>query len=69
VKITLIPNGPVMINTQGEWRYTGAGKSHKNNDRVALCRCGQSANKPFCDGTHKKVGFEAAGGDLELTPK
>ncbi|MGO9198418.1 MAG: CDGSH iron-sulfur domain-containing protein [Acidimicrobiales bacterium] len=29
--------------------------------RYALCRCGQSSNKPFCDGTHAKVGFDAAG--------
>jgi len=28
--------------------------------KVALCRCGQSANRPFCDGTHKKVNFLAA---------
>jgi CDGSH-type Zn-finger protein len=27
---------------------------------IALCRCGHSKNKPFCDGTHKQVGFQAA---------
>ena len=27
-------------------------------ETIYLCRCGQSSNKPFCDGTHKKVGFE-----------
>jgi CDGSH-type Zn-finger protein len=69
MKINIIPNGPILIETQGEWRYSGEGKSHKNNDRVALCRCGQSSLKPFCDGTHKKRGFEAGGGELDLTPK
>jgi CDGSH-type Zn-finger protein len=35
--------------------YDLTGKPH-----VSLCRCGGSVNKPFCDGTHSKVGFQAA---------
>jgi CDGSH-type Zn-finger protein len=35
-------------------------------DKIALCRCGQSKNRPFCDGTHKTCGFQAA--ELAVVP-
>lgn len=56
--IKLMKNGPVLL----EGTYTlespkiGEFTSSKN---IALCRCGGSSNKPFCDGTHKKIGFKA----------
>ena len=53
------PNGPLHVsgtialrNSRGELMATEA--------EFWLCRCGQSANKPFCDGTHKRVGFASA---------
>ncbi|GBD10620.1 hypothetical protein HRbin23_00264 [bacterium HR23] len=44
-------SGPVKVVDS-----TGKEFTLKGNP-IALCRCGQSANKPFCDGTHKRVGF------------
>ena len=61
VTITVRPNGPLrvegpikLINTDGaQIDLTG-------KPAVSLCRCGASTNKPFCDGTHSKIGFQAA---------
>ena len=50
---TVFPNGPIHI--KGALLIRGEEK-----DEVYLCRCGQSANKPFCDGSHKTSGFEDA---------
>ena len=50
------PNGPLFL--RGHIRIVGeGGKILREDTRVALCRCGGSANKPFCDGTHRRNGF------------
>ncbi len=52
-------NGPYLI--QGQATYTDAAGNEQTTEgtTVALCRCGASANKPFCDGAHRKINFEA----------
>lgn len=58
VTITLRPNGPLKIRgTILVKRRDGEVLSREAE--IALCRCGQSANKPFCDSTHKKISFQA----------
>ena len=54
--ITPSPNGPLLI--QGAVTLiTGAGRRATSTSKTALCRCGQSSNKPFCDGAHNAAGF------------
>lgn len=50
-----IVRGPARIKDADGTEYDTEGKSS-----VALCRCGASETKPFCDGTHSEIGFEAA---------
>src|SRR5689334_21430655 len=59
VKIDARPNGPYVIIGSIELRDTN-GNVLPTQERTVLCRCGASTNKPFCDGTHSKIGFQAA---------
>lgn len=55
--IQVRPNGPLFV--RGNVKVTDAnGTVLSDSVRVALCRCGQSENKPFCDSTHRKIGFK-----------
>lgn len=51
-------DGPVMLEGPLELR-AASGRTAFRGRRVALCRCGGSANKPFCDGSHKTNGFQS----------
>ncbi len=48
----------IVTNAEGESLDYREGKTFPAQPQYALCRCGQSGNKPFCDGTHKKVRFD-----------
>lgn len=70
-KITIVKDGPYIVsgdipltievitnNKEGyswDWKK---GKTFKTESSYALCRCGHSANKPFCDGSHTRIKFD-----------
>ena len=61
VRIRMRPNGPFvvegpvnLVDSQGQSFSTNSDKP-----AMALCRCGQSASRPFCDGSHNRCGFES----------
>ena len=57
VNLKCVPNGPILL--KGAIQITMPDGKEENIDKaIALCRCGASGNKPFCDGSHKKVVFE-----------
>jgi 3-phenylpropionate/trans-cinnamate dioxygenase ferredoxin subunit len=64
IQITARANGPYLLSGDlSELQLTDAsGNPYDVSDKpmIALCRCGGSVNKPFCDGQHSKIGFQAA---------
>lgn len=57
ILIHISPNGPLLVKGCITLVYSD-GKKEEKETVTALCRCGASQNKPFCDGNHKKIGFE-----------
>lgn len=58
LEIKRIPDGPLEVSGNFSIR-AGSGRRAWSGRKAYLCRCGQSANKPFCDGAHKDAGFKA----------
>ena len=68
-KVTVRNNGPLRV--EGDFEIVDMnGKAYGLAGRtmISLCRCGQSSNKPFCDGTHGKVAFDSMCEAKELPP-
>jgi CDGSH-type Zn-finger protein len=66
VKIVTRENGPLLITGPITLvDHEGTAFNLGGKETIALCRCGASANKPFCDGSHKNCGFVAA---VKATP-
>jgi CDGSH-type Zn-finger protein len=65
VKITVRENGPLVV--EGEFTLVDAQGNEIPLKKRALCRCGGSTTKPFCDGTHSKIGFQGANAAVEST--
>jgi len=68
-KITVNNNGSIKI--EGDFEIcdpAGATFGLAGRTVISLCRCGQSANKPFCDGSHNRIGFNDVVTARELPP-
>lgn len=59
VTVTPRHNGPLVV--EGQVSLVGPDGSSEVVERLFLCRCGASADKPRCDGSHKRIGFDGPG--------
>ena len=59
-KITALDNGPYLVKGPVLLLDAESNEFRVERATVALCRCGGSMTKPFCDGTHSRIGFRAA---------
>ena len=67
INIKIRDNGPLVV--EGEFTLTDAAGNPVPVIKKALCRCGGSTMKPFCDGTHSKIGFQGAIAAVEEVEK
>ncbi len=67
MKIRLREDGSLVLDLPEGTKFRLNGEERVlERAKLAFCRCGGSENKPFCDGSHKRIGFVASAGELEL---
>ncbi len=59
VNITPLPNGPYIVQGPAKLLNPDGTEVELKQEKIALCRCGASVSKPFCDGTHAQIGFQS----------
>lgn len=64
MKIKALPNGPNMVELDEPCSFSINGMEKSLKSPFYLCRCGQSKNKPFCDGSHLAARFDAPGAEI-----
>ena len=68
-RITVTKNGPYIIYGEADEVVDWTGNTYKLKGRpIALCRCGGSRTKPFCDGSHSKIQFQASESAVPADP-
>jgi CDGSH-type Zn-finger protein len=70
-EVTFVNNGPIRITCEDMAIKDAAGNEFGLGGRttISLCRCGFAANKPFCDGSHARQGFQSVVEARDLPPK
>jgi CDGSH-type Zn-finger protein len=63
-KITLLKDGPIILEGESVFMLKMDEEKYEHLERIALCRCGQSDNKPFCDGAHSSEEKGLPGGSI-----
>lgn len=66
IEIKALKNGPYLIAAGAIFTDAEGNEKAVDGKMVALCRCGLSANKPFCDGTHQKNNFQGDAATVSL---
>jgi CDGSH-type Zn-finger protein len=67
-RVTPYRNGPYLVRGEFELTDQDGQVIETRRGTIALCRCGASRMKPFCDGTHKSIGFQADSARADQAP-
>ena len=66
MKIKLLENGPILLESNGKAKIIKSGTEKPlTSSTIALCRCGQSKNMPFCDGSHVKGNYKSEAAEID----